>query len=121
MTQEQLLNDLHQHYQFTARKPEEYKMKWPPYRPIIIGALIICLVVLIVGKARAQDLKDYTLLSLGYCEDVQRPCAKLIKKDTPYYYAVIEDGKLIAITKAEKGKEVTVWGKLPPKQGEHDL
>ena len=78
----------------------------------------------LTGRAWSAELDKYEPLSASICEDVQLPCVLMMRKDTPFFYAVFKDGKLIAITELKPGgKEVVIWGtlKLPLKKGEHDI
>lgn len=74
------------------------------------------------GDAWSQNLEKYQAIDGGFCGDVQLNCIKMIPADTEIFYAIIRDGKLIAITRViGEGKEEVVWGKLPPKKGEHNI
>lgn len=83
---------------------------------------MLLLLLLVAGSASAQNIEQYTPITLGFCEDVQLRCAEMIHKDTPIFYAVFSnEGKIVAITKIDKGKEIVVWGTLPLKKGEKRL
>ena len=89
-----------------------------------IGFLIAYL--FLTDKARGQELEKYEPIAGGFCGDVQLNCVKMIPKGTDIFYAIIQNGKIIAITRVigEDGKEEVVWGKLPRlplKKGERDI
>lgn len=86
---------------------------------VAVSFIALCL----LGKASGQNMEQYTPLDMGMCQDVGKACILMIRKDTPLYYAVIENGKVLAITKMVNGKETVEWGKLPVvlKKGEKEL
>ena len=82
--------------------------------------------VLVFGVAKkvyGQELEKYEPINVGFCEDVQLPCARLVLKGTDFFYSVFsKEGKLLAITKVKPdGKEEVIWGKLPLKPNEREL
>jgi hypothetical protein len=61
------------------------------------------------------ELEKYSPLGgMGICQDVQMRCAKMVPKDTEFFYGLFdEDENLVAITKVKPdGTEELVWGKL---------
>lgn len=81
--------------------------------------LILAALVFALPEAQAQQ---YVPIQQGMCEDVGLPCIKLVAADTVFYFAVIENGRVIAVTKmTPDGKETVIEGTLPPKKGEHRL
>ena len=90
----------------------------------VAGIAFLCVYLLLTGSAWSAELDKYEPLTVGFCEDVNNlPCVKMVLKDTKIFYAVFSmDGKLIAITRVKPdGSEETIFGKLPPKKGEHEL
>lgn len=89
---------------------------------VFLVAVSFVALCLLVGKASGQNIQQYVPIEMGFCEDVNLRCAAMIHEDTPIFYAVFsDDGKILAITKTHKGKEVVVWGKLPLKKDEKRL
>jgi len=102
-------------------KRRSIMLKHPLVR-YIVAMLVFLALVVVYTKVRAQEMEKYAPLSYGVCEDVKLPCVFMMLKDTPFFYAVIKDGKIIAITKlGPDGKEITIWGKLPLKTNEQDI
>ena len=91
------------------------------YFPLVMVA-IFTVAYMRARDAVAQNLEQYVPIETAFCQDVQLRCAVMIHKDAPLYFAVFSDeGKLLAITRLEKGKETTVWGILPLKKGEQRM
>ena len=80
---------------------------------LLVGTLAFLVVYFILtGRVWSQELEKYEPINVGFCKDVQLPCARLVLKGTDFFYAVFKEGRLIAITKISKGKEEVIWGKL---------
>lgn len=96
------------------------RQMWKVWLWILVPLVVLAI---LTGPAWSAELDKYQPVQVGLCEDVQLPCAKMVLKDTKFFYAVFSmEGKLIAITKVKPdGSEETIFGKLPLKKGEHEL
>lgn len=91
---------------------------------VLAGSIAFIIVYLsLSGRVFGAELDKYEPISAGVCKDVELPCVFMMRKDTPFFYAVFKDGKLIAITELKGGKETVIWGtlKLPLKKGESEI
>ena len=86
------------------------------------GIAFVLVYLFLRGESWGAELDKYEPIRAGICEDVQLPCLFMMLKDTPFFYAIFKDGKLIAITRVKPdGSEETIFGKLPYKKGERDI
>ena len=88
--------------------------------PAVIG---FALVFGTCQKVFGAEPDKYKEVEKGFCEDIQLPCIRVLFHDMEFY-AVFEDGNLVAITKKnQNGREEVIWGKLklPLKKGEYEI